>query len=611
MLRAFSQWVETTHYPAIPIVLGVTLTLPSLCVGLQSDDYFIRSVVTAQGTVEPELALGRLEAYTFLDGDETRNHALVESGWMPWWTDTQCSAAMWRPLSALTFVVDYALWPNHPALMHAHSLLWFAALIGVAAVFYRQVLGSIPIGWCAALAAVLFAIDDTHATPASWLANRNALIAGMFGIGTLLAHHAWRSRSWSAGVVCGPILLLLAVLGKEEAVAVGGYLVAYVLFMDRSSLWRRWLAVMPYAGVGVVWLALYKAGEFGAYASGGYVDPVSEPLRFLQHAGHNGPLLLMAQWIGLPSDINGLLSATLAAGHWILAVVVLVGLVYLLRPVLHQHPVARFFAVGMVAALLPVSSGWVADRLLLFVGFGAMPLLALWLVGTHVPAAGFSSALYDSRLIRIMRPLLMTVHVVLAPLMLGVGSFSMRIAGDMMDQLYDTLPAEAALEDQTLVLVNSPSCLYDLNWIHKRIHRGQPLPQRSLNLSPSCTRADIERLDAFTIAVRPAGGYFRPRGWCPEPPIPLVAWGHAARQLDTLVRARHRPMQLGDIVEREDVHIAITQLTRDGRPAEATFRFTQPLNSPALRWVELTDTGYRPFELPAVGQVASVVEPMQ
>ena len=52
--------------------------------------------------------------------------------------------------------------------------------------------------------------------------------------------------------------------------------------------------------------------------------------------------------------------------------------------------------------------------------------------------------------------------------------------------------------------------------------------------------------------------------------------------------------------------VTITSLTADGRPAEATFRFDVPLESPSLLWLCFRGGGFEPFTPPAVGQEAEI-----
>ena len=52
--------------------------------------------------------------------------------------------------------------------------------------------------------------------------------------------------------------------------------------------------------------------------------------------------------------------------------------------------------------------------------------------------------------------------------------------------------------------------------------------------------------------------------------------------------------------------VTITSLTADGRPAEATFRFDVPLESPSLLWLCFRGDGFEPFTPPAVGQEVEI-----
>jgi hypothetical protein len=88
-------------------------------------------------------------------------------------------------LTVPTHQLDYWLWPDSPHLMHAHSLVWLAALVAAVAWLYRQILGPT---WVAGAAALLFAVDDAHGACVGFLANRNVLVAGFFGVLALAAN---------------------------------------------------------------------------------------------------------------------------------------------------------------------------------------------------------------------------------------------------------------------------------------------------------------------------------------------------------------------------------------------------------------------------------------
>jgi len=220
-------------------------------------------------------------------------------------------------------MLDYRVWPKWPWLMHVQSLAWFGLLIWATAILYRRLIGRTHAAWIAALATLLFTLDDAHAFPAGWLANRNALLAGLFGILTLIAHDRWRHDGWRAGALWAPLALSAGLLCKEAAASTGGYLLAYAVFLDRARWRTRLLSLLPYLAVGVVWYGVYKALGFGVADSGVYVDPADDPIGFVRHVARYGPILLLGQWGLALSDLSVLWSASAFQVHWLCAVVYL------------------------------------------------------------------------------------------------------------------------------------------------------------------------------------------------------------------------------------------------------------------------------------------------
>jgi hypothetical protein len=77
--------------------------------------------------------------------------------------------------------------------------------------------------------------------------------------------------------------------------------------------------------------------------------------------------------------------------------------------------------------------------------------------------------------------------------------------------------------------------------------------------------------------------------------------GFLTNPMDALTRDPQKPFLLGTKVTLTDVTIEVTALTDDGRPAEALFRFDEPLESATYRWTKQVDGRLVPFELPAIG----------
>ena len=173
--------------PLALAVLAPLLLLPALGAGWQFDDHFHRSRIAGYGDANP------IQIFVPYDGDPARNLRQMEAGTLPWWASVDLHLAFLRYTSTLTTLLDYQLWPRHPAWMHLHSLLWLSAVVVAAALLYRIVLGTT---WVAGLAALLYAVDEAHSWPATYLANRNALIATSVGVLSIVCFIRWRQDAW-------------------------------------------------------------------------------------------------------------------------------------------------------------------------------------------------------------------------------------------------------------------------------------------------------------------------------------------------------------------------------------------------------------------------------
>jgi hypothetical protein len=121
--------------PLAVAILAAIAMLPALTGGWQLDDYFQRATLLGYGDSKP------IQVFVQYI-DRPHNLRQMDFGTMPWWGSPDLHQAFLRYASTLTMMLDYHLWPNHPVLMHLHSLLWLAAAVLAAAVLYREVLGA-------------------------------------------------------------------------------------------------------------------------------------------------------------------------------------------------------------------------------------------------------------------------------------------------------------------------------------------------------------------------------------------------------------------------------------------------------------------------------------
>jgi hypothetical protein len=594
-------WIAARHFAFVAAALALLLTLPALWNGWLLDDHAHRFVLLGSPRFPDRLPPPK-SLFALLDGDPAHTARFMDIGVLPWWTYEQLRIAFWRPLSALTHWLDYQLWPDSPALMHLQSLLWLGAAVVVAAVLYRRLMAA---PWVAGLAALLFAVDDAHALPAAWIANRNAVIAVTFGLLALLAHDRWRRAGWRPGAALGPFALLAALLSSEAAVGAGAYLLAYAVFLDPARWRGRLLALLPHVIVGLGWWLTYHGLGYGATGSGLYIDPAQDPLRFVVTAFTRGPLLLLSQWGFPPADLALILSSAARKLMWGWAIIYLVAVGLALTPLLRQNKLARFWTTGMLLALLPLCVTYPSERLLLLVGFGAMGLIAQFLGGWREPAGAHPSSRARRGLARILVGVFIVVHGVLAPLRLPVLAANPLPISPTPVQLAANLPNDPALTSQHLIIVNAPNAFYGAFLPVLRALDDVPVPAYTRLLAPGPQPLQLTRVDEHTLTIRPELGIAPPPGTPRSTDRGRRAhlnFAFVHQYFDRLYRDDAHPMTLGQRVELTGLSVEVTALTPDGRPAEACFRFSVPLEHPSLRWVQCRQGAYVPFTPPAIGQ---------
>lgn len=570
--------LSSRYMPVWVTLVAIALTLPSLRAGLFLDDYHAKLLMS--GSDSPVRLLEHpLDMFVFFTGGAEQTLELRDFGFVPWWTHEGIRGGFCRPLASATHCLDYMLWPDSPALMHAQSLLWYGALVAAVAILYRRFINAM---WVAGLAAIMFAIDDAHGMPAGFICNRNALMATFFGVMAIMAHHRWRSSSWRAGAVVSMLFLAASLLSAEAGISTCAYLAAYALFMDRAKSPRRFASLIPYAVVVVVWRILWSHLGYGLANAGGYVDPLSDPVRYIAAVRDRAPFLLLGQLAVPPAATWLFLDPAGLRLLWRTASMFIVASVILLVPLVRGSRTARFWLVGMLLSVLPICAAWPDDRLLTFVGIGAMPLVAQFFALVFAKAE--PKLIFWRILALLLAVILVLSHLVIAPAALAVRSAYPVGPKQLLDKLLINRPFDTAVEVQDVVFVNPPVSFFihasSLTWAGE----NWPVPRRLRVLTSSLFKpVSVHRPDTNTLVVRPSVGYY--------------AW-----VLDGLWRTKRHPLRLGDSVELTGMTVEVTELTADGRPAEAKFTFSVPLEDPSLRLLQYRKGSYVPFHPPAVGQ---------
>ena len=546
----------------------VVLLSSTLWSGLALDDFAQRMVVEQR----PAGLRGRFDLFNLISSRPDLRDLTREAGTYFWWTGADTKIDYWRPVAALTHVVDYSLWPRWAWLMHAENLAWYAALVVACGAFYRRLL---PVAWIAGFATVCYAFDGFHAGPVAWIANRNAIMSMLFGVLAVVAHDGWRreGRRWLA--FASPALLALALLSAEAGVAIVGYTIAYALCLDRGTRLRRALSVVPSALVVIAWRVVYTGLGHGVAGSGVVADPFVSPGLFAQRAAQAIPVQIMSSLFSFSVDSLMNYPWTLfVAGVASIALLALVG--YALRPLLRRDETARFFAVGLVASALPLGSTIPTDRYLFWVGLGTMGLVAKVAEALADP---ISARFIEKRWIWTYGGLVIC-HGLLSPL-----GFPFRAAGPGLVQ-YDaeriatTLPDGPDTTHQTVVVLNAPFDMLAAMLPILRVAKHGPIPAHLYFLYAGTEDLSVSRADANTLDLRSKSGWLHDVG-------------------DRGCRAS--PFEVGETVDLARMRAEVRGLTPDGRADDVRFSFPSNLEDPALTFMVWGRHGLERRALPPVG----------
>ncbi|TNE46093.1 MAG: hypothetical protein EP343_25335 [Deltaproteobacteria bacterium] len=567
------------HSPWWAVCFGMLVVLPTLYTGLFMDDVLAR--VKLLGLETPWSPAAWWDLYTFARPDI--NAKLLAAGHHPWWADPAVKMTFFRPLSAVTHVVDYALWPHSPMLQHFHSILWYGLAVGMAVSVFRAV--SPKAGKTIVLAGIIFAVAPPHVLTVGWLASRNTLIAFVLACFMFQAHLRWHQHGRNRDFALSLLWLVVGFLASEAILGGLAYVAAWQLCMNTSPWFKRWVALVPYVAVVLLWRVLYVMAGFGAAGTSIYRDPASDFVGFLQGILTNFPILSLGRWIPVPLDFWAILPTQGRQIVWGLAVLLLLGVVLLFRRLLKTQRLARFWVVGMLLALVPFSLTVPMDRLVLFAGLGMAALLSMLLVQSQ-----------EQQLHSRFHVVLLWVFVPVAGVLSLFRASTLALLLAANTSGVTQAPQDNAVPSQTFVYVNGTFHRTHYTTLMRKASGNPAVPRRSVVLTSMLSAASVTRRDRYTLEVRPVGGYM-------------------LLELDRIHRRVTRTFAVRDKVKLPDVTITVLEVTQDGRPARTSFRFRYPLEHRSYRWlfVEKVKGSRLPFSmktkefsLPAVGQTVEV-----
>jgi len=146
--------------------------------------------------------------------------------------DTESAARIgyWRPLTAIFLHLGFRLGGGAPWGFHAVSLLLHLGATSAAFFFVRRLVKSVDVAFWSAL---IFGLHPVHVESVAWISALNDPLHGLFCILAMWTYLRWRERGSPGWSVATPLLFLVALSAKENAVALVP-LIAAIDFGRRS-----------------------------------------------------------------------------------------------------------------------------------------------------------------------------------------------------------------------------------------------------------------------------------------------------------------------------------------------------------------------------------------
>lgn len=543
---------KLSQKPSLVFILTVVITLPALFSGWLGDDYIHYALLHPDIHIPQANDWSLFGLFSWVDAEPERTRVLIDRGVLPWWTNEGFRYQFWRPLAELSHWLDHRLWRDTALLMHVQSLVWYLGLGFVLARLFRR-LAMPPLAAVAALA--MFLWDSTHGLTLGWIANRNAIMAALFGVLCLLWFLDWRESNSMRDLSLSLFWLLCSLFSGEIGVSTCAYLGAYVLTMDKGGArWRALLSLWPYVVVSVAWWTIYKLGNFGASDSDtNYIDPLESPILFAAKVVERIPVLLFAQFGLVPADLFGFFPDGQPI-YLVIALAFLLLVLLLMWPLLRRSAMARFWALGCLFSAIPISASIPADRNLLMVGIGASALLGLLFaeVTTHM---------IQSRWLRFGAYGLFVVHMIFSPLLMPLMSYSPQIWNQLMGlQFSQVLPVESNKESVLLFGLSMPIAL---STTPMRFAHQATVPRNLWLISSDAMNFTLRRVSATSLEIESNRGM-------------INTIEQTMRNLD------REPLSVGQVVSTNAMSMLVDKLDSNNHPTKITMTLQRELVSGAV-----------------------------
>lgn len=261
----------------------------------------------------------------------------------------------YRPLTTISFQVNYAMAGPHPFIFRLTNLLLNLAVVLALFVLVKRIARS---NFIAGVAAISFAVLPSHAESVAWVSGRTDILSTLFILLSLLAFMSVYSRrpafSWPLAILCS-VMLACALFSKESGLLALLLIAGYVWLFGKSlrlNELAKWVIVLLPT---LLIYAILRKHVVGHALEGSLFYMLNERLAGvgIAYAAYLR-MLFIPQELRLVYDVFpiGFKYPAIAAAAWLLPV----GLVWLTVWTRKRAPVISFGALWIFLGLLPVSN---------------------------------------------------------------------------------------------------------------------------------------------------------------------------------------------------------------------------------------------------------------
>ena len=214
-----------------------------------------------------------------------------------------------------------------------------------------------------------------------FVANRGFIIALCLGLLSFYMYYKWRSTKSAFAAILSVIFFSLSLLSNEAGVSTFAFILAYAFVLDKASLSKRFLSLLPAILIIIIWRIVYQSLGYGISGFGeAYLDPGREPLKFMYHLPAYLTAIIAGQLSSLPPDLMMAFNAQWFRNIFIFYIIFAAAAMVLLLPVIWKNTLARFWFAVMVFAAIPIVAAPIGKNFG-FVAIGALFSLFLYRCG--------------------------------------------------------------------------------------------------------------------------------------------------------------------------------------------------------------------------------------